>query len=314
MRRPSEDPEPVRAPRLEARGGPAGRGDAVGGVSWAPRRTADGSWTLVSTAHGEACHSRSGAWREARERYARPCRLRELARRRPLVRVLDIGTGLGLNLAAALGALEGTDARLELVSLERDPDVVRTTLRLFDGRRVTAGAGERHHAVVRAALRDALAGDEGEAAVALAVPAAGASLRLLLGDARRRLTELDPERPFDAVFLDPFSPRREPALWRPGFLVAVARRLGAAGWLSTYAASFHVRLALARTGLAVGLGPRVADKAEGTLARRPGAVPAPPPLWPKVARRLQRALASPESAVEGGFLGIPLGNRAGGID
>ena len=39
---------------------------------WKPERTEDGSWTLLHPEHGEACHSHSGGWLEARERYAPP--------------------------------------------------------------------------------------------------------------------------------------------------------------------------------------------------------------------------------------------------
>ena len=46
---------------------------------WRVLRTDDESLTLVHPIHGQACHSRAGAWTEARERYAVACRLRERA-------------------------------------------------------------------------------------------------------------------------------------------------------------------------------------------------------------------------------------------
>ena len=98
---------------------------------WIPELTGDGSWTLRHPLHGQACHSLAGAWEEAFERYARPTRLRELGleRRGGIVRLLDVGTGLGLNLAAARAELAGTGARLQAWTLESDPDVLEALIR-----------------------------------------------------------------------------------------------------------------------------------------------------------------------------------------
>ena len=68
---------------------------------------------------------------------------------------------------------------------------------------------------------------------------------------------------FDAVFLDPFSPKVEPALWRADFLGEIARRMAPAARLSTYAAGSAVRRALHEAGLQVGRGARVGAKREG---------------------------------------------------
>ncbi|MBI5363706.1 MAG: twin-arginine translocase TatA/TatE family subunit [Planctomycetes bacterium] len=110
--------------------------------AWPLLVTSDGSPTLVHPGHGEACHSRTGAWTEARERYARACRLRERARElaedgEREFRLLDVGTGLGLNLAAAIEALDGTGLTLDAVSLELESSVIERTLLL-------ARAGELH--------------------------------------------------------------------------------------------------------------------------------------------------------------------------
>ncbi len=251
------------------------------GTDWTPRRTEDGSWTLVHPGHCEACHSRSGAWLEARERYANACRLAE---RSGEVRLLDVGTGLGWNLAAALAALEGGRAELHVATLESDPSVLRAALALFARPEARHGPWEPWLDVVRRSLALAVEAPGAEEGVPLGERG---TLRLLLGDARHELARLDGEAPWDAVFLDPFSPRTDPALWEPAFLASVASRMGPGSWLSTYSAAFPVRLALARAGLRVGRGPRVGAKAEGTVAS-PDLDP--PPLPAKVARRLFRAL------------------------
>ena len=246
--------------------GAAPKSAEIGAAPYSPVRTADGSWTLAHPDHGETLHSRSGAWLEAVERYAVPCRLRERALAGATeLHLLDVGTGLGLNLAAALAALEGTGTRLHAVTLERDRSVIEA------GFSLDAGPGEPWHARIRLALREALAQGGAE------LPGGG-ELRLLLGDARATLPRLDPGPRFDAVFLDPFSPRVEPELWEPGFLAEIARRMAPGSLLSTFSAATRVRAALAGTGLTVARGPRVGAKAEGTLAgpdREKGAEPLP---------------------------------------
>ena len=209
-------------------------------LTWAALTTGDGSRTLVHPVHGEACHSRAGAWQESRERYARACRLGEF--RGGIFRLLDVGTGLGLNLAAALEALDGTGAGLEAVTLERDASVVEAGLALPQPPEIA-----RWIDAVRAGL-------------------ASGSIRLVLGDARETLGSLEDGLRFDAVFLDPFSPRVEPDLWTPVFLAGIARRMAPGSILSTYSAATGVRAGLVAAGLRVGPGGRVGTKGEGTLA------------------------------------------------
>jgi len=253
-------------------------------AAWQPVLTADGSWTLRHPLHGEACHSLAGAWRQARERYAAPCRLAELASARAEVRLLDLGTGLGLNLAAALEALHGLagrGAQLDATTLEIDPEVIRAALRLPP----RAAELERWHAPVRRALELALEDGAAGEPVPLGADGALGRLRLVLGDARSSLPRLALERPYDAVFLDPFSPRRDPALWEEAFLAEVARRMAPSAVLSTYSSAFAARLALVRSGLTVGRGPRVATKGSGTLASHAVGLPE---LDPRTHRRLER--------------------------
>jgi tRNA U34 5-methylaminomethyl-2-thiouridine-forming methyltransferase MnmC len=62
------------------------------------------------------------------------------------------------------------------------------------------------------------------------------------GDARATLADIPAEPCFDAVFLDPFSPRLSPELFGAGFLAEVARRMQPEALLATFSAATRVRL------------------------------------------------------------------------
>lgn len=258
--------------------------------AWRLLRTDDGSPTLVHPMHGEACHSRAGAWLEARERYALACRVREhalelRARGRDAFRLLDVGTGLGINVAAALQALDGTEIVLDVLTLELDRSVLDATIALAKGGALHRGAPHecvRFHAPVVDALERAL-GDERRR-----VASRGLRLELLLGDARTTLLEHADARPFDAVFLDAFSPKVDGALWEPAFLAAIAARMTEEAILSTYTVSLAVRAGLAAAGLHVAPGGRVGTKAQGTLARRAPFPPDAPGFDARTERRIAR--------------------------
>jgi uncharacterized protein len=265
------------------------------GVSWEPVLTGDGSCTLRCPRTGALSHSTAGAWTEAVERYAIPTRLAERARSATSLCLLDVGTGLGWNLAAALDAVGATP--LHVVTLELDPGSIRAGLALAE--RGDLGSPElvARHAPVARALGEALdrvgpSGQLGSCLQPVPVPfGVGGSLRLLLGDGRRTLPAV--AGPFDAVFLDPFAPAQDPPLWHADFLAQIARRMAPGGLLSTYSASLTVRARLAGAGLRVGRGPRVGGKAQGTLATPDVATPYPelPALDPRTARKLARRLA-----------------------
>jgi len=244
---------------------------------WTPVPTADGSVTLRCPRTGALMHSAEGAWTEALERYARPTRL---ASRAGPVRLLDIGTGLGWNLAAALAE----QPHLVVVSLERDPGPIEATLALAERGGLAPGdRGELagRHAPVARSLGAALQRPGEWTALG------EGRLQLLLGDGRATLPALDEACRFDAVFLDPFAPGEDPPLWAAEFLAEVARRMDPGALLSTYTASLTVRVRLAAAGLRVGPGPRVGAKAQGTLASPDLELPA---LDARTERKLARRL------------------------
>ena len=81
--------------------------------------------------------------------------------------------------------------------------------------------------------------------------------------------------PFDAIYLDPFSPDVDPEAWRPEILSALVATLAPGGALATYSVQGAVRRALAATGLDVAKRPGPpGGKREVLLARKPPPAPA----------------------------------------
>jgi len=232
--------------------------------------TDDGSLTRFHPEYEEHYHSLSGARQEALLRFVKPCRLIETAKARGKLRFLDVGFGLGINVAVTLEQVFKyvPEAHCEWVSLEKEildlkdlqphfgEEMVSTILETF----VNHGQVETSHCCGR----------------------------LLEGDACEVVAEV--EGSFDAIFLDPFSPRKNPEMWSEGFMRALWEVCAEGGILSTYSAAASVRLALMEAGWEIGLGPRVGKKSSGTVASKGPADPPLPQLDEKQRRSLVRRL------------------------
>lgn len=218
-------------------------------MSFTPELTADGSFTFFSSDYGESFHSLHGARQEAICKFVEPTQLIEKATR-PKLRLLDICYGMGYNTAAALETIwrVNPDCRVEVVGLEIDETVPQAAIahQLFSS--------------WQPKIQQALA------ALALNFEAQSSHLsaQLWLGDARQTLQQI--EQPFDAVFLDPFSPRHCPQLWTVEFLSIVARYLKSDGRLATYACAAAVRTALIAAEFKIGSTHPVGRRSPGTVA------------------------------------------------
>lgn len=91
------------------------------------------------------------------------------------------------------------------------------------------------------------------------------TLTVIGGDARQSVPEWQGRA--DAWFLDGFSPAKNPELWGPDLLQAVADHATADGTAATYSAAGHVRRALTDAGFEVTRVPGFGSKRHMTTAR-----------------------------------------------
>jgi len=228
--------------------------------------TTDGSLTLESSVYGESYRSRHGALSESRHVFLDASGVLEALSRRSAeatatataVRVLEVGFGTGLNfLVTACAVLDtiadeepsgvgGTNGRrLHYTALENDPPALAAVASL-----------DYSHLLSPCRLPDELLrwwrglGEPltpGSHRFATS-EAARVELELLITDARGYLAAAEQ---FDAIYLDPFSPKANPELWTEPFLAPLAAALKPGGRLVTYSVSGAVRRTLEGAGLRV---------------------------------------------------------------
>ncbi|MDX2229944.1 MAG: MnmC family methyltransferase [Leptolyngbyaceae cyanobacterium bins.349] len=230
-------------------------------MTWVPQPTEDGSLTFFSAEFGEAFHSRHGARAEAFQKFAQATDLTAQAKQ-GTVCLLDVCYGLGYNTAAALEVIWAANpvCQIEWVGLELDATVPLAAI---------APAFLQGWSLPVQATLQAIAETHSHQTSTLQ-----ATLRI--GDARQTIQSLAASGfQADAIFFDPFSPRRCPQLWTVEFIGWVARCLAPTGILATYSRSASVRSALLAAGLQIGTIP-LGDRhlphewAQGTVASLDG--------------------------------------------
>ncbi len=224
-------------------------------TSWTPQPTQDGSYTFFSEQFGEAFHSSQGAKAEAFQKFADTTDLVQKATQ-DSVKLLDVCYGLGYNTAAAIAVIHQVNPQchIELYGLELDATVPIAATNLLEG------WSSNIQTILKSLAQDHQTQQHNLKA------------QLLIGDARQTIQLLhEKEFQADAIFFDPFSPRRCPQLWTVEFFQCVAQCLAPTGKLATYSRSASVRSALLQAGLKIGTIPLGEvhlphDWAHGTIA------------------------------------------------
>jgi len=210
--------------------------------------TEDGSVTYRNDKYGDIYHSKSGAVTEAIEKYVKPCKIAELAKKGHL-RLLDVCFGLGYNSAAAIDValVSNPDCDIVIIGLENDKHILTMT---------KAVAPElKSYAMIQ------------EASKCLIYDHENVKINLMLGDARVMINSIEPG--FDAVFFDPFSPAKQPDLWTAEFMKDVYETMNSGAILSTYSYARMVRDNLKEAGFIVKDGPIIGRRSPSSLAVRP---------------------------------------------
>jgi len=196
-------------------------------------KTNDNSYTFYNEEFDETYHSTSGALEEAQKKFIEPLEVKDG------MTILDICFGLGYNSYAAIRHAKN----LKIIALEIDEKIL-TELQNLEI--------EKEFEIIKKLAREKEYKDENY------------YLKLIVGDARETIKELN--QTFDIVFLDPFSPKKNPELWTTEFFKKIYKVMKPNSKLATYSCAGQVRRNLKEAGFQVKDGPCIGRKAPSTIA------------------------------------------------
>jgi tRNA 5-methylaminomethyl-2-thiouridine biosynthesis bifunctional protein len=272
----------------------------TGPVEWS------GDGIPSSPRYQDIYHSRSGALAQARHVFLAGNDLPARWRGPRHFCILETGFGLGLNFLATWQAWRDDPARcprLHYVSIEAHPvqpaDILRAVEGLPELAELTDLARElaaRHPPTLPGLLRIVFTHQGGEL-----------HLTLALGDAATLLPQLVLSA--DAVYLDGFSPARNPELWSLPVFKGVARLMRPGGTAATWSVAARVRQGLTQCGFLVEKVPGLPPKRDALRARYAPAW-SRPASWPAHAPAPSRDATTPSVLVIGaGLAGACVAHR-----
>ena len=210
----------------------------------------------VSRRFGDPYFSREGGLAETEHVFLTGSGLPERFGSGPggLFRIGELGFGTGLNVLATLALWQaaGRPGTVRLTSFEAYPLAPADMARALSAFAALSG-------LVPALL--------GAAAQGGGTLEPGFELRIVPGDVRETLPREG--EAVEAWYLDGFAPAKNPEMWGPEVLAAVAARLVPGGSVATYTAAGAVRRGLAAAGLEVRRAGGYGRKRHMTLARKP---------------------------------------------
>ncbi len=241
-------------------------------------KTKDQSHTLFSEAFNEACHSLDGAWDETLFNYLEGCGIPEKFEKitsRPLS-ILEVGFGLGVGLQVVCDFYEKKPLGKSFIftSLEIDKGLVKWAIDHWP-LSLPPIKGSFH----KSEQLDYFRGHCGRG-----------EFLILIGDARETLkkaSELNMVPSLDAIFQDPFSPKRNPLLWTVQWFEELKKVSSKEVTLSTYSSSTSVRKSLQAAGWSMKNAPGFSSKRTSTRAFLKG------PSDTDLLDKLERAPISP---------------------
>ncbi len=234
-------------------------------------KTADGTETFFNEEYKEAYHStKAGAYTESLHKFVIPSKIPQLAKDRDKILILDVGFGLGYNVAVALLEAKkvNPDIKLEVISIEKD----KANFEKIKNLNVPEFLSESYKILTSGKFKNFDINSKTFYGYELFDK--NLNLKVILGEGRQTLKSLkDIGIKFDAVFFDAFSPKVNTEMWTIQLFKIVKSLMKDYAILSTYSASLAVRKGLQEAGFKIGLVEPIGRKSYSTVATIKGDVP-----------------------------------------
>ncbi len=215
--------------------------------------TEDNSITFFSSEFQETFHSKYGAKKEAEITYIRGCNLKEKAKYKSSLKIIDVCYGLGYNTAAALTAIWEVNPNcfVEIMALEIDQNV---SIQAINNRLLNYWSPSVVNLLTQLVREKSVINKQLKAL-------------FFLDDARVSMQHLvNTNFQADAIFLDPFSPPKCPQLWSVEFINLLAKCLNSEGRIATYSCSSAIRSAFKLSDLQISQNYVCGWRSPGTIA------------------------------------------------
>jgi len=206
--------------------------------------TKDGSETFKNEELDETYHSISGAKEEAVKKFVEPCLIKSKSEKGEIV-ILDFCFGLGYNSCSAIDAISenNSNCNVLIIGIENDSEILNKIVEI--------NPSFKNYSIIK------------EVALHRKYESDKLNIYLIYGDATKIIKKLPYK--FDAVFFDPFSPKKSPLLWTEEVFKDVFNLMKKDSILATYSCARIVRENMKNAGFIVKDGPVVGRRSPGTI-------------------------------------------------
>ncbi len=233
--------------------------------------TSDGTQTFFNFEYNEAYHStKAGAFTESLYKFALPCKIDKLSKERDTINILDVGFGLGYNVAVAIKVAKESNpnVKINIISVEKDINFL-DRINSMEIPEIL----EKEYTLIKN-LKPSEIKLNLKSYKTYSLVDENVNLSVIIGDGREILYNLSKENyKFDAVFYDPFSPKVNTEMWTLDLFKIVKNLMTEKAILATYSASLPVRKGLIEAGFKIGLVEPVGRKSHSTVATIMGDIP-----------------------------------------
>lgn len=218
--------------------------------------TEDGSITFHNSEVDETYHTTTGALQEALEKHVQPSGI--LNKEFNELVLGDVCFGLGYNSIVAISKYleKFPNSFVSVYAFENDLEIIKKISEI-DFPDEYKSIAKEFSKILDNELEENF----------FYIQTDSFSLSLWLGDIRNNIQRIA-DITFDAVFYDPFSPKKQPELWTKDLFDEVFRTMSKNAVLTTYSCAKMVRDNMKQAGFKVIDGPCIGRKSPSTIAKK----------------------------------------------